>query len=78
MLRTQNQLGFLTPIVQGDNSKNYYGEWYVGECMISTININKGVKEPIQGYQNCDISITLVSMFSPSPSMVCPPPHQVL
>lgn len=28
--------------------------WYVDECMISTINIKKGTRELTCGYQNCN------------------------
>ena len=29
---------------------------YIGECMVSIININYDVKEPTCGYQNCYIT----------------------
>lgn len=28
--------------------------WYIGECMVSLININYGIKEPTHGYHNCN------------------------
>ena len=28
--------------------------WYIGECMVSLININSGIKEPTYGYQICN------------------------
>ena len=31
--------------------------WYIGEFMVSSININNGIKEPTRGYQNCNISL---------------------
>ena len=33
---------------------------YIGECMVSIININNGVKEPTHGYQNCNTNQILI------------------
>ena len=33
---------------------------YIGECMISIIRINNGIKEPIRGYQNCNTNQILI------------------
>jgi len=33
---------------------------YIGECMVSTININNGIKGPTRGYQNCNTNQILV------------------
>ena len=33
---------------------------YIGECVVSIININDGIKEPTHGYQNCNISQILI------------------
>jgi hypothetical protein len=33
---------------------------YIGECMISIIKINNGIKEPIYGYQNCNTTQILI------------------
>ena len=33
---------------------------YIGECMVSIININNVIKEPIQGYQNCNTNQILI------------------
>ena len=34
--------------------------WYIGECMVSIININHGIKEPTLTYQNCNTSQILI------------------
>ena len=34
--------------------------WYIGECMVSIININHGIKEPTLRYQNCNTSQILI------------------
>ena len=35
-----------------------------GGCMISIININNGIKEPTQGYQNCNTNqITIFGWY---------------
>jgi hypothetical protein len=34
--------------------------WYIGECMVSIVNSNEGIKEPIHGYQNCNTTQILV------------------
>ena len=28
--------------------------WYTGECMVSVINSNEGIKEPTHGYEDCN------------------------
>jgi hypothetical protein len=35
-------------------------DWYKGECMVLIININKVIKEPPHGYQNCNTSQILI------------------
>ena len=34
--------------------------WYIGECTVSIININNGIKDPTCGYQNCNTSQILI------------------
>ena len=34
--------------------------WYIGECMVSLININSGIKEPTHGYQICNTTQILI------------------
>ena len=33
---------------------------YIGECMVSTINLNNGIKEPTHGYQNLNTSQIMI------------------
>ena len=33
---------------------------YIGECMVSLININSGIKEPTHGYQICNTTQILI------------------
>jgi hypothetical protein len=33
---------------------------YIGECMVSIININNGFKETTHGYQNCSTNQILI------------------
>lgn len=35
-------------------------DWYIGECMVSRIDINNGIKEPTQLDQNCSTSQKLM------------------
>ena len=35
-------------------------DWYIGECIVSKININNGIRAHTQGYQNCNISHILI------------------
>lgn len=35
-------------------------DWYISEFMMSLINIHNATKEPICGYENCNISQRLV------------------
>ena len=32
--------------------------WYIGECMVSIININNGINEPTHGYHNTSQNLT--------------------
>lgn len=34
--------------------------WFIGKCMVSTININYGIKKPSPGYQKCNTSQELI------------------
>ena len=34
--------------------------WYIGECIVSIININNSIKEPTHGYQNWNTSHILI------------------
>ena len=34
--------------------------WYVGECIVSVININNGIKEPTRGYKNYETNHILI------------------
>ena len=34
--------------------------WYIGECMVSIIDINKVIKESTHGRQNCNTSQILI------------------
>ena len=33
---------------------------YIGECLVSIININNDIKEPIQRYQGCDTTLIIL------------------
>ena len=33
---------------------------YIGECLVSIININNGIKKPTRKYQNCNTSQILI------------------
>ena len=35
-------------------------DWYIGDNMVSIININNGSKEPTHGYQNCNTNKILI------------------
>ena len=35
--------------------------WYIGECIVSIININNAIKEPICGYQDYKTNQIVIS-----------------
>ena len=35
-------------------------DWYIGECIVSVININTGMQEPTCGYLNFNTSQILI------------------
>ena len=46
--------------------------WYTGECMVSVINSNEGIKEPTHGYQDCNTTHILVFGAYVQRIFVCP------